>query len=298
MNSDLDVGQTEEIGVTLIQFDRFASLCRPFVPAYRSMTLHAIPAAIMGQDIAPYLDLAYRDVLAAWREFLAHRNRDRPFVLIGHSQGTIHLIRLLREEIEGHPEAARMLSALLIGYNVEVPQGGVVGGTFRSTPICTRSGQTGCVVAYESFRAGHAPPGDALFGRAEGRGMTIACTNPAALGSDAAAPLDSYWFARSTIGGTVRWSSAGDPPVPFLHTQRFVSGQCVHDGKIGYFALSVNADPHDARADDIPGDVEIGGQRLAGWGLHPIDINVAQGDLVRLVAAQRDAWVASHPATH
>ena len=31
---------------------------------------------------------AYGDVLAAWRNFLATRNKDRPFVLIGHSQGT------------------------------------------------------------------------------------------------------------------------------------------------------------------------------------------------------------------
>ena len=92
---------------------------------YRQATLGSIAAVLAGQDPAPVLDLAYGDVLAAWRHYLAHRNHGRPFVLIGHSQGTIHLIRLLAEEIEGRPEAARMLSALLIGCNVEVPEGQV-----------------------------------------------------------------------------------------------------------------------------------------------------------------------------
>ena len=59
-----------------------------------------------------------------------------------------------------------MLSALLIGFNVEVPEGQVVGGTFRTTPLCTRAGQTGCVITYVSFRADAPPPAGALFGRA------------------------------------------------------------------------------------------------------------------------------------
>ena len=139
-------------------------------------------------------------------------NHGRPFVLIGHSQGTIHLIRLLAEEIEGKPEAARMLSALLIGYNVEVPEGRLTGGSFRTTPLCTRAGQTGCVITYVSFRAEAPPPAGALFGRAARPGQTIACTNPAALGSDGGAPLDSYWFtglAGRRGANTIAWSSAG-----------------------------------------------------------------------------------------
>ena len=38
---------------------------------------------------------------AAWRHYLAHHNKGRPFVLIGHSQGTIHLIRLLAARDRG-----------------------------------------------------------------------------------------------------------------------------------------------------------------------------------------------------
>ena len=55
--------------------------------------------------------------------------------------------------------------------------------------------------------------------------------------------------------------------------------------------MSVNADPADARTDRIPGDVVIFGVHdLPGWGIHLVDVNLALGDLIRLVAAQGAAW--------
>lgn len=295
MNSDMAAG-IEERGVATVQFGRFAGVCRPFAPLYRSATTGSIAAAMMGQDPTPYLNLAYADVLAAWRDYLRHRNNGRPFVLIGHSQGTIHLIRLLQEEIEGKPVAARMVSALLIGFNVEVPPGRVSGGTFRTTPLCTRAGQTGCIVTYVSFRASAPPPAGALFGRATAPGRTIACTNPAALGSGANVPLDSYWYTQSSssLPMNIAWSSEGPPPTPFVRTEGLVSGACVNDGPLGYLAVTVNADPADARTDRIPGDVMIGGAPVPAWGIHLVDMNLAQGDLIRAVEAQSEAWVRAH----
>ena len=291
LSSDMNPGP-EEQAATAVQFARFASVCRTFAPVYRQGTVGSIGAMLAGRDPAPILGLAYGDVLAAWRHYLANHNRGRPFVLIGHSQGTIHLIRLLASEIEGKPIAARMLSALLLGFNVEVPEGQAVGGTFRTTPLCTQAGQTGCVVTYVSFRAEAPPPATALFGRAAGAGRTVACTNPAALGSDAVAPLDSYWFTASASGGpdAIQWSSAGAPPTPFLRTQGLVSAACVNRGPLGYLAVSVNADPGDPRTDRIPGDVRLAGMPAPGWGLHLVDVNIAQGDLIRVVETQSAAW--------
>ncbi len=283
LNSDMTAGAAEEQAATAIQFARFASVCRPFAPLYRQATVSSIG------DPAPILGFAYGDVLNAWRHYLRHHNNGRPFVLIGHSQGTIHLIRLIQEEIEGKPIATRMLSALLLGYNVEVPVGGITGGTFRATPLCTRIGQIGCIVTYVSFRAEAPPPALALFGRAAAPGRTIACTNPAALGSDASAPLDSYWFAASSSvsQSNIIWSAQGPPPTPFLRTEGLVSAACVQRGPVGYLAVSVNADPGDARTDQIPGDVSIAGMRQPAWGIHLVDVNIAQGNLLRVVQAQR-----------
>ncbi|HYJ52396.1 MAG TPA: DUF3089 domain-containing protein [Allosphingosinicella sp.] len=288
LNSDMTPG-IEEQATAMVQLGRFASVCKTYAPVYRQVTLGAIPRALAGQDVSANFALAYGDVVAAWRYYLTHYNRGRPFVLIGHSQGTIHATHLLAREIENSPAAARMLSALLIGYAVEVPEGRLVGGSFQRTPLCTRAGQTGCVVSYMSFRAEAPPPAGSLMGRAPRPGMTAACVNPAALGGGSA-PLDSYWFAgASQFGGQpITWSSAGAPPAPFLHTRGLVSGECRHDGQAGWLAISVNADPNDARTDAVPGDVTIGTIQ-PGWGLHLGDYSYAQGDLIRLVEAQRDA---------
>jgi len=291
-NSDLDMGP-EEQAVAYVQFARFSTVCRTFAPKYRQATLAALLGTAKGTVTpAEAMGLAYGDVVAAWREYLAKHNKGRPFVLIGHSQGTIHLTQLLAREIEGKPEAKRMLSALLIGFNVEVPEGKTVGGTFRETPLCTRVGETGCVVTYVSFRATNPPPAVSLFGHAVRPGMTVGCTNPARLATGSA-PLDSYWYAGpsvTTTPSTIAWSSAGTPPTPFLRTDGLASAACVHRGNVGYLSVTVNADPADARTDQIPGDVVIAGKTQAGWGLHLADMNLGMGDLLALVEAQAAAY--------
>jgi pimeloyl-ACP methyl ester carboxylesterase len=292
-NSDMIAGP-EEQATAAVQFARFAGTCRTFAPMYRQATLTALLRAARGEGArtAQSMALAYGDVVAAWREYLGTHNKGRPFVLIGHSQGTIHLTQLLAREIEGRPEAKRMLSALLIGFNVEVPEGKTVGGTFQQTPLCTRVGETGCVVSYVSFRATNPPPPVSLFGRTARPGMTVACTNPARL-AKGSAPLDSYWYAGPAVTstpGAITWSSQGTPPTPFLRTEGLASAACVNRGNVGYLSVMVNADPADARTDRIPGDVVIAGVPQPGWGLHTADMNLGLGDLIAMVEAQAAAY--------
>lgn len=290
-NSDLD--GPEERATAAILFARFASVCRTFAPIYRSVTASGLGVALMGGDPRPAMNLAYEDVRSAWRQYLASRNRGRPFILIGHSQGSVHLQRLIQEEIEGKPVARQMVSAIIPGWNVEVPAGRDVGGTFRLTPACTRIGQTGCVITYVSFRAETPPPtSGGLFGRAAGPGMTVACTNPATLGAGRA-PLESYWFARSSRASDIVWSTTGEPPAASLHTRGLASGECVHAGPVGYLSVRAETDPADARTDRIPGDVVLAGRPAPDWGLHLVDIPEAQGDLLRLAERQIAAFTAT-----
>jgi pimeloyl-ACP methyl ester carboxylesterase len=292
LNSDLQAGQ-EEKGVALFQIARFGSVCRTFAPVYRQATLAALLSGLAGGGrSAEAMATAYADVASAWRHYLQHYNQGRPFVLVGHSQGTIHLTQLLAREIENAPEAARMLSAVLIGFNIEVPEGQKVGGTFQKTPLCSRVGETGCVVTYVSYRATNPPPQAAMFGRASRPGMTVACTNPARL-SRGTAPLDSYWPTGVGLSGApdkIQWSTTGAPPAFFVRTEGLVSAACVNRGNAGYLSVVVNADPSDARTDEIPGDVAIGGRVMPGWGLHLADVSLAQGDLIALVEAQAEAF--------
>ena len=287
LNSDMRVGGDERI-MAETQFARFASVCRPFSPIYRQMTVASIAAYATGTDVTQAGLLAYRDVRNAFRQYVRSRSGGRPFVLIGHSQGSLMLQQLIAEEIERDPALRkRMLLAILPGYNLLVPRGRLVGGALQRTPLCSRPGETGCVLSWVSFRERNVPPAGAIFGYADKPGMTVACTNPARPGSSAWERLDSYWYARSgqaVAGGPIRWSSEGHPPSPHLRTEGLASGRCVKEGARGYLSVRTNADPNDKRTDRIGGEVSVFGMFLPGWGMHLADMAIAQGDLVRQVA--------------
>ena len=286
LNSDLNTGPEEKSAVTT-QFARFAGVCRTFAPVYRQMTLAAITAYSAGADIRDAAALAYRDVAASWRNYLATRNNGRSFVLIGHSQGSLLLQQLIAREIETNPAvAARMKLAIIPGFNVIVPQGKLVGGTFKKTPLCNRPGETGCVISYVSFREKNVPPDGAMFGVTDQAGMTVGCVNPAQPGAAGWVPLDSYWYSRSVQpvpGGPISWSSEGPPPSPFLRTEGLVSARCVNDGQRGYLSIRTNHKAGEKWTDHIGGEVGLLGGFLPGWGMHLAEVQEAQGDLVREV---------------
>jgi hypothetical protein len=291
LNSDLNV--SEEKAAAEAQFARFASVCRPFAPIYRQMTVGAIVAFTTGGDVKQAAATAYGDVVAAWHNYLATRSNGRPFVLIGHSQGSIMLQMLIANEIEKDPAlAARMKLAIIPGYNLLVPEGKLVGGTFKKTPLCSREGETGCVISWVSFREKNVPPAGALFGVADQPGMTVGCVNPGRPGSRDWVPLDSYWSAHSSYpvpGGPIQWSTEGPPATPFVRIQGLVSAKCINDGPRGYLWIRTNADPKDKRTDRIGGEVGVLGMFLPGWGMHLSDLAIAQGDLIREVGALPDA---------
>jgi hypothetical protein len=271
------------------QFARFASVCRPFAPIYRQMTLTAVAAYSAGGNVEQAAALAYSDVLAAWRNYIGARNNGRPFVLIGHSQGSFMLQMLIAREIEKDPAvASRMKLAIIPGYNVMVPQGKLVGGTFKKTPLCSRVGETSCVMSWTSFREKNVPPVGAMFGYADQEGMTVGCVNPALPGSRDWVKLDSYWFARSTLpvpGGPVQWSSQGPAPTSYVHAQGLVSAKCINDGQRGYLWVHTNSKPGEKWTDHIGGEVAVLGMFLPGWGMHLADLAIGQGDLIREVGA-------------
>jgi Protein of unknown function (DUF3089) len=294
VNSDLV--PSEEKAAVEVQFARFAGTCRTFAPLYRSMTVGLIAAVAAGADFKGPFATAYADVRAAWQDYLAKYNKGRPFVLIGHSQGSWMLQTLIAKEIEGKPIAKQMKLAIIPGFNVLVPQGRLVGGTFKSTPVCSRPGQTGCVLTWVSYREKNAPPPGAVFGYSELAGMTVACTNPARPGATGWVPLDSYWYALSrqpVPGGPIQWSSEGPPPTPYLRTEGLVSSRCVNDGPRGYLSIRTNADPRDKRTDRIGGEVGALGFFIPGWGMHLADISAPMGDLIREVSELNEAKSAS-----
>ena len=118
--------------IALYQAARFSQVCRVYAPVYRQATVPALNAGTTTRG--DYLT-AYGDVEEAFDAFLRRIGRHRGFVLIGHSQGSFHLERLVRRRIDGHAGLRRrMVSAVLLGGDVAVRKGSDRGGTFRRVP--------------------------------------------------------------------------------------------------------------------------------------------------------------------
>jgi hypothetical protein len=167
-NANLKV-QPAEIAAAVEQASRFSQVCRVWAPMYRQRTAGSL-AKGLGDD--PAADqVAYESLLAGWKDYLAQDNDGRPIVFIGHSQGAAMLIRLLRSQVDPDPRLRqRMVLAIILGGNLQVPAGKTVGATFRHIPLCTSAGETRCVIAYSTF--GSTPPRTSNFGR-PGRGVSL-----------------------------------------------------------------------------------------------------------------------------
>ena len=292
-NSDM-VANDEERRIIETQFARFGEQCNTFAPVYRSVTLAALRALMIGKPIAADRELNYADVRDAWRHYLAHDNQGRPFVLIGHSQGSSLLKRLIAEEIDGKPTQKLMLSAMLAGTNVLVAKGKSVGGDFKATPLCRKSDQTGCVMAWVTFREATPPPANARFGRTDIANREVACTNPAKLGGGDA-PLRAILPTRS-IGADLAvaptaWTS-DQKPISTSHVSLpgLYSGACMSKDGANYLAVRLSAGPPNGRVSDPGGDLKFGPVIAKDWGLHLLDVNIVQQDMVDLIGIQLSAW--------
>jgi hypothetical protein len=138
-----------DLGIIARQITAFASACRVFAPRYRQATSMAFRLPGIAAETA--YDFAYQDVRAAFSHYLRCDNERRGFILAGHSQGALHIGRLLHEVIEAEGLQRRMVAAYAIGIGFSE---GLFGKVYRHILPCLHPGQTGCLVSWNCFLAG------------------------------------------------------------------------------------------------------------------------------------------------
>lgn len=298
-NSDMNPDPAER-NVIRQQFARFGSKCRLYAPMYRQVTLAGLRTLLAGVASGVAIDrgidrgMHYDDVRDAWNYYLEHDNQGRGFILIGHSQGSFILAELIRQEIDGKPVQSRMVSAILPGATIPVASGKDAGGKFQHVPLCHSSSQTGCLIAYSSFRATIPPPANTRFGKVAEPDMVAACTNPAALGGGSG-ELHAY---LSTDGQTIVSKTAPKPWVkperaidtPWVSLPGLLTARCTANDNATYLEIAPHGDPSGPRTAEIGGDLSLNGQIATDWGLHLIDMDVAMGNLVEIAGQQAKAW--------
>ena len=162
------------------QASAFSGVGDIWAPRYRQATFGAFLAAGDPRS-GRAIDFAYRDVARAFDTFLASVPGDRPIILAGHSQGSLHLLRLLREKVAGKPLAKRIVAIYAIGWPISVAADLPALGF----PACAQAAQARCILSWQSF----AEPADprlltAYFDASRGyagiarKGTAMLCVNP------------------------------------------------------------------------------------------------------------------------
>lgn len=290
LNSDLDPAVENEVRALVNQTARLDSVCEVYAPVYRQLTVGSLLQRMGDGEVddaamESAYEMAYGDVVDAWKHYIANDNDGRGVILIGHSQGAGMLTELIKNEIDDQPALRdRMVAAYLLGTSLPVPEGEDVGGAFQNIPLCHADTETGCVVTYASYPASLPPDETSIFGiidDPEYAGMVSACTNPAALSGGSGVLLPYFTTAETTE------ALEGLPPVEtdWVGLRDAMTAECVVRGDYSVLEVTVNGDPTDVRDQNLSGGLPV-----QSWGLHLADVNLAMGNLIALAQSQADAY--------
>ena len=181
-NAPLDDPETDALARTFLR-----GLASPFnradeiwSPKYRQASVGAFLSDQPEAQMA--IDAAYADVAQAFAYFLESVDADKPIVLAGHSQGSVHVLRLLQESLAGTPAQARVAAVYVPGWPISVEHDLPA----LPVPACAAPAQAGCLIAYASY-ADDGDPGQllqrysalpGLDGEPRGEEDAILCVNP------------------------------------------------------------------------------------------------------------------------
>lgn len=121
-----------------------------YVPYYRQNHYRAFFEPYRDQGGLDAQKAAYNDIKAAFKYYLSHVNKGRPIILAGHSQGAIHLKKLLQEFFDGKKLQNQLVAAYLVGARVLMNE-------FKSLKPLTSPIETGGYVSWNSFKKGKFP---------------------------------------------------------------------------------------------------------------------------------------------
>jgi hypothetical protein len=213
-------------------------------------------------------------------------------VLIGHSQGSSVLRRLIATEVDPKRAVRKLLvSAILVGGDVVVKKGTGIGGDFKHIPACRSRSQTGCVIAYSTFD--QTPPAGALFGHPvsinqkpiTNPNLQVLCTNPAALGGGSGVitpiqPSQPFAAGLFALGIAALKYNVPMPPTVWWTAPSSYRARC--ETVNGATVLMIS--PLRGAPLPTPSPSPV-------WGLHLLDAQVALGNLVADVKTEAAAFL-------
>lgn len=159
-----------------------------FAPFYRQRTMNAITED--RETAAQLSEVPVSDIAAAFSHYMTHNNQGRPFMLLGHSQGSAVLLELLKHGMK--PEhSEQMVAAYLIGW--QITQRELDAFPDRLKPAKGED-DTGVIILYNSLST--------IEAKSPRIGNSVVCINPLNW------KTDSTYAGRDQHLGIVRYNRA------------------------------------------------------------------------------------------
>ncbi|TCI85049.1 DUF3089 domain-containing protein [Tenacibaculum sp. M341] len=148
-----DKEQNEKVinKAALMQASAFATTGKVYIPFYRQAHLRSYSMYKTGGKQAQ--ELAYSDVKRAFETYLKKYNNNRPIIMVGHSQGTTHTLRLLQDFFDDKPLQKQLVAAYIPGIRVKENQ-------FKTIPLMTTPNETGGFISWNTYKKGNYPKKD------------------------------------------------------------------------------------------------------------------------------------------
>jgi len=127
----------------------FNGSCKIYAPKYRQAHISAYFTSNK-MDGQKALNLAYEDVKQAFTYYLKKWNQGRPFIIAGHSQGTQHAGRLIKELVVGTEFEKQLVCAYLVGMPV-APE------YFKEFKLCQKPNDVNCFCSWNTFAKNYIP---------------------------------------------------------------------------------------------------------------------------------------------
>lgn len=115
-----------------------------YAPYYRQAAYQVYTTPPSAASAQAY-ELAYNDVRAAFFQFLKEIPSSSPFILASHSQGTDHLVKLVKEDLD-RELLPRVVAAYLIGMEVNACE--------MPLPVAETPTQTGALISWRTYKEG------------------------------------------------------------------------------------------------------------------------------------------------
>ena len=179
----------------------FNGCCNIYAPHYReaSIFIYLSPDPVVRDKI---LDAVYPDISSAFEYFIQHYNNGRPFVIVGHSQGTHLAMRLLHELDQAPHIANRMVAAYLIGsLGVSLTEDYV--DSLDQFSVCKKSTDTQCLIHWDTY-------GENSTGKVFGVSEQSICINPLSWNNAGSKVSAEFHFGAVPASGMFTGKMLGD----------------------------------------------------------------------------------------